>query len=88
MPISAGWISRSELRLAGRLLRTQPIVTLTTVLALTVGIGMATTGFTLLESVLFSRLPFSNMIAAGLLSGWVPARRALAIAPADALRAE
>lgn len=28
------------------------------------------------------------MIAAGLLSAWVPARRALAIAPADALRAE
>lgn len=28
------------------------------------------------------------MIAAGLLSAWVPARRALAIAPSDALRAE
>ena len=28
------------------------------------------------------------MIAAGLLSAWVPARRALAVAPADALRAE
>ena len=28
------------------------------------------------------------MIAAGLMSAWIPARRALAIAPADALRAE
>jgi lipoprotein-releasing system permease protein len=28
------------------------------------------------------------MIAAGLLSAWIPARRALAVAPAEALRAE
>jgi ABC-type antimicrobial peptide transport system permease subunit len=28
------------------------------------------------------------MIAAGLVAAWVPARRALAVAPADALRAE
>jgi ABC-type antimicrobial peptide transport system permease subunit len=28
------------------------------------------------------------MIAAGLIAAWVPARRALAVAPADALRAE
>jgi predicted permease len=49
-----------ELRLALRLLRKQPVVTFATVLVLTVGIGMATTGFTLLDSVLFSRLPFPN----------------------------
>jgi predicted permease len=54
------WVSVAELRLAFRLLRKQPIVTLTTVLALTVGIGMATTGFTLLDAVLFSKLPFPN----------------------------
>ena len=52
--------SGSELRLAVRFLRKQPIVTLTTVLALTVGIGMATAGFTLLDSVLYSKLPFPN----------------------------
>jgi putative ABC transport system permease protein len=49
-----------ELRYAFRLLRKQPIVTVTTLLTLAVGIGMATTGFTLLDSVLFSRLPFPN----------------------------
>ena len=53
-------ISVAELRLAVRLLRRQPVVTLTTVLALAVGIGMATTGFTLLDSVLFSKLPYPN----------------------------
>ena len=49
-----------ELRLAFRLLRKQPIVTLTTLVALVVGIGMATTGFTLLDAVLYSKLPFPN----------------------------
>ena len=53
-------ISAAELRLAVRLLRRQPVVTLTTVLALAVGIGVATAGFTLLDSVLFSRLPYPN----------------------------
>src|SRR5215210_2486392 len=57
LPLS---ISAAELRLAVRLLRRQPVVTVTTVLALAVGIGMATTGFTLLDSVLFSRLPYPN----------------------------
>jgi putative ABC transport system permease protein len=54
------WMSAPELRLAGRVLRAQPIVTLTTVLALAVGIGMATTGFALVDAVLFSKLPFPN----------------------------
>ena len=49
-----------EFRLALRLLRKQPVVTLTTLIALTIGIGMATTGFTLLDSVLYSRLPYPN----------------------------
>ena len=60
MPSPRFSISTAELRLAVRLLRRQPVVTLTTVLALAVGIGMATTGFTLLDSVLFSRLPYPN----------------------------
>jgi putative ABC transport system permease protein len=49
-----------ELRFALRLLRKQPVVTLTTLFALTVGIAVTTTGFTLLDSVIFSRLPFPN----------------------------
>jgi putative ABC transport system permease protein len=49
-----------ELRLAFRLLRKQPFVSLTILLTLGVGIGMAVTGFTLLDAVLFSRLPFPN----------------------------
>ena len=60
MPFPRPSISAAELRLAVRLLRRQPVVTLTTVLALAVGIGMATTGFTLLDSVLFSKLPYPN----------------------------
>jgi len=54
------WSSLPELRLAVRHARRQPVLTFTTLLALAVGIGMATTGFTLLDSVLFSRLPFPN----------------------------
>lgn len=53
-------MSLSELRLSFRLLRKQPVVTVTTLLALTAGIGLATTGFTLIDSVLYSRLPFAN----------------------------
>ena len=49
-----------EFRLALRLLRKQPVVTLTTLFALPIGIGMATTGFTLLDSVLYSKLPYPN----------------------------
>jgi putative ABC transport system permease protein len=45
--------------LRSRFLR-EPVVTLTTILALAVGIGIATTGFTLLDSVLYSKLPFPN----------------------------
>ena len=49
-----------ELKLTARHLRKQPIVTAATLVALAVGIGMATTGFTLLDAVLFSRLPYAN----------------------------
>ena len=47
-----------ELRLALRTLRKQPVVTFATVLALAVGMGMAATGFTLLDAVLYARLPY------------------------------
>ena len=57
---SIRWLSLPELRLTIRLLRKQPVVSITTVLALAVGIGVATTGFTLLDAVLYSRLPFPN----------------------------
>jgi putative ABC transport system permease protein len=60
MPSFTRWISLPELRLVFRLLRKQPVASIATVLALTVGIGMATTGFTLLDSVLYSKLPFPN----------------------------
>src|SRR5215216_648133 len=60
MSISVRGLSLPELRLSIRVLRKEPIVTLTTILALAVGIGMATTAFTLLDAVLFSRLPFPN----------------------------
>ena len=48
------------LRLAVRSLRRQPVISLATLLALAAGIGMATTGFTLLDAVLHSRLPYPN----------------------------
>jgi predicted permease len=60
MPFRGSWISVAEVRHAARRLRKQPVVTITTVLALAVGIGMASTGFTLLDAVMFSRLPYPN----------------------------
>jgi predicted permease len=53
-------IAAVELRLTARRLRTRPFVTAATLLTLSVGIGMATLGFTMLDAVLFSRLPFPN----------------------------
>jgi predicted permease len=47
-----------ELRLAVRTLRKQPVVTIATILALAAGMGMAATGFTLLDAVLYSKLPY------------------------------
>jgi predicted permease len=48
------------MRLALRLMRKQPVLTLTAVIALAVGIGLATTGFTFLEMVWRARLPFAG----------------------------
>ena len=60
MPFFRSSISVAELRFAVRRLRRQPVVTITTLLALAVGIGMATAGFTLLDAVMFSKLPYPN----------------------------
>ena len=52
--------SWGELKHGRRLIRKQPMVAATVVLALAVGIGMATTGFTFMNSVLRGELPFDN----------------------------
>jgi putative ABC transport system permease protein len=54
------WITTSELRLGLRLIAKQPILSVTIVLALATGIGLATIGFTLREAILNSELPFAN----------------------------
>ena len=48
----------SDIVLALRLIRKEPLLTFSVVVALATGIGMATTGFTVLEAVLYGRLPF------------------------------
>jgi putative ABC transport system permease protein len=52
--------SSSDLTLALRLVRKQPIVTGAAIAALATGIFLATTGFTFLEAVLWARLPFAG----------------------------
>ena len=52
--------STSDIILGLRLIRKEPLLTFSVVLALATGIGMATTGFTLLEAVLWARLPFAG----------------------------
>ena len=46
--------------LAFRLIRKQPVLTLTAILALATGIGLATMGFTFLEAGLRAKLPFAG----------------------------
>jgi putative ABC transport system permease protein len=54
------WITLAEVRLGLRLIAKQPILSITVVLALATGIGLATVGFTLREAVLNGQLPFAN----------------------------
>ncbi len=54
------WITLSEIRLGLRLIAKQPILSITVVLALATGIGLATIGFTLREAILNGQLPFPN----------------------------
>lgn len=53
-------ITVTEVRLALRLIAKQPILSLTIVFALAIGIGLATVGFTLRDGMLYGRLPFAN----------------------------
>jgi predicted permease len=48
----------TDLRHAARLLIRQPLTSLTAIVALTLGIGIATVGFATMEAMLFSRLPW------------------------------
>lgn len=54
------WITLAEIRLGLRLIAKQPILSITVVLALATGIGLATVGFTLREAILHGQLPFAN----------------------------
>jgi putative ABC transport system permease protein len=54
------WITLAEVRLGLRLIAQQPILSFTIVLALAIGIGLATVGFTLREAILHGQLPFAN----------------------------
>lgn len=55
-----GRLSAVELRLAFRLVRKQPILTLTAVAALGIGIGIAAGGASVFRQVMFNELPFPN----------------------------
>ena len=54
------WVSGMEIRLALRLIRKQPVMTLTSVVALGTGIGMAAGGYSVFRQAIFSDLPFEN----------------------------
>ena len=54
------WVSGSDLKLGLRWLRKQPVMAVTAVVALAVGIFLATTGFTVLEATLFGKLPLAG----------------------------
>lgn len=56
----AGGLSRVELRLALRLLGKQPVMTLTSVVALGVGIGLVAGGYSVFRQGLYGELPFPD----------------------------
>jgi putative ABC transport system permease protein len=55
-----GWLTLTDLRVGLRLLVRQPLMTLTSTLALTVGFCLAIVGFALLDAAFYSRLPFAD----------------------------
>lgn len=57
---SGRWVSAIELRLALRLVVKQPVMTLTSVVALGVGIGIVAGGFSVFRQALASELPWAN----------------------------
>jgi hypothetical protein len=79
--------SYSDLVLALRLFRKEPLLTFTVVLALATGIGMATTGFTLLEAGLSARLPFTGGDRFVLVNAFVEPDARRATIESDRLRA-
>jgi len=50
----------ADVRLGFRILVRQPFTALTTIIALAVGIGLATVGFATMEALMYSRLPFEG----------------------------
>jgi len=54
------WMSWSEVRLGLRWMRKQPVMAATAVLALAVGIALATTGIGVLEAMVFAELPVAG----------------------------
>ena len=54
------FVTFADLRLGVRLLVRQPLTAVTTIVALTAGIGLATVGFATMEAMLFSQLPFDG----------------------------
>ncbi len=58
--LSGGFVTGSEARLALRLIIRNPIMSFASVVALGVGIGLATTGFTLILAILNPKLPFEG----------------------------
>ncbi len=57
---AGGWVSGVELRLALRLVRNQPVMTITSVVALGVGIGIVAGAFSVFHQGLYGDLPFPN----------------------------
>ncbi len=57
---SGALVHATDARLGLRLMLRQPVLTLTALVSLTVGIALATVGFAFMDVVLFSRLPFDG----------------------------
>jgi hypothetical protein len=58
--VGSAWLSVPEAKLALRVVRRTPVMTVTSVFALAVGIGLATTGFTVVDAILHPVLPFAG----------------------------
>jgi putative ABC transport system permease protein len=54
------WFGGTDVRLGFRVMRRQPIITVTATVSLALGIGLFTVGAATVETVLFSRLPFEG----------------------------
>ncbi len=78
------WYSAGDIAQGLRLMRRQPVVTVTATVALTLGIGLLMIGVATIDTLLFSRLPFAGGERFVLINAWEePERRPLALAPDD-----